>query len=119
MKWEKLLNTNRLRESNRDITTDIRNEVESDLGRIIFSPATRRMHDKTQVFPLTTNDNIHTRLTHSMEVMSLGYSFGVSICNNPAFLRHVIPTQENNQCKLNRFFRSFFKINTREYLNKK
>ena len=111
MKWEKLLNTNRLRESNRDITTDIRNEVESDLGRIIFSPATRRMHDKTQVFPLTTNDNIHTRLTHSMEVMSLGYSFGVSICDNPVFLDRVkeypkenlirtIPTILKNSCLL-------------------
>ena len=89
MEWKKLLNTNRLRKSNRDTTTDIRNEVESDLGRIIFSPATRRMHDKTQVFPLTTNDNIHTRLTHSMEVMSLGYSFGISICNNKAFLERI------------------------------
>jgi len=35
------------------------------------------MHDKTQVFPLTSDDNIHTRLTHSTEVMSLSYTFGL------------------------------------------
>ncbi|EJU31656.1 MULTISPECIES: dGTP triphosphohydrolase [Capnocytophaga] len=77
MNWDNLLNTNRLRTSERQ--KDSRNEFESDFGRIIFSPALRRMHDKTQVFPLTTDDNIHSRLTHSMEVMSVGYSLGVRI----------------------------------------
>ena len=80
MDWNKLLNADRLRESERE--KDSRNEFESDFGRIIFSPALRRMHDKTQVFPLTTDDNIHSRLTHSMEVMSVGYSLGVRISEN-------------------------------------
>ena len=80
MDWNKLLNADRLRESERQ--KDSRNEFESDFGRIIFSPALRRMHDKTQVFPLTTDDNIHSRLTHSMEVMSVGYSLGVRISEN-------------------------------------
>jgi dGTPase len=40
------------------------------------------MHDKTQVFPLTTDDNIHSRLTHSNEVMSLGYTFGLRLSNS-------------------------------------
>lgn len=80
MDWNKLLNANRLRVSTRQ--KDSRNEFESDFGRIIFSPALRRMHDKTQVFPLTTDDNIHSRLTHSMEVMSVGYSLGVRISEN-------------------------------------
>ena len=80
MDWNKLLNAKRLRKSKRQI--DSRNEFESDFGRIIFSPALRRMHDKTQVFPLTTDDNIHSRLTHSMEVMSVGYSLGVRISEN-------------------------------------
>lgn len=80
MDWNKLLNADRLRVSTRQ--KDSRNEFESDFGRIIFSPALRRMHDKTQVFPLTTDDNIHSRLTHSMEVMSVGYSLGVRISEN-------------------------------------
>lgn len=74
--WKKLINRNRIKKSN---LKDDRNEFESDYGRIIYSPALRRMHDKTQVFPLTTDDNIHSRLTHSNEVMSLGYTFGIKM----------------------------------------
>lgn len=88
MKWKKLLNTQRLKVSSRDLKNDSRNEFESDFGRIIFSPALRRMHDKTQVFPLTVDDNIHSRLSHSMEVMSIGYSLGLAVCNNPNFVEH-------------------------------
>lgn len=66
-------------------TQDIRNPFESDFGRVIFSPATRRMHDKTQVIPLTADDNTHSRLTHSMEVMAIGYSIGIMISANKEF----------------------------------
>lgn len=76
MDWHKLLSNRRIKKSE---VTDVRNEYESDYGRIIYSPALRRMHDKTQVFPLTTDDNIHSRLTHSNEVMSLGYTFGLQL----------------------------------------
>lgn len=82
MEWIKLLNSNRLRQTTRCNPEDARNHFESDFGRIVFSPALRRMHDKTQVFPLTTDDNIHSRLTHSMEVLSIGYSMGIKICEN-------------------------------------
>lgn len=81
MNWEKLLSTERIRKSGKN-SNDIRNEFESDFGRIIFSPALRRMHDKTQVFPLTANDNIHSRLTHSNEVMSIGYTFGLKLSSS-------------------------------------
>lgn len=81
MNWEKLLSTERIRKSSKN-PNDIRNEFESDFGRIIFSPALRRMHDKTQVFPLTANDNIHSRLTHSNEVMSIGYTFGLKLSSS-------------------------------------
>ncbi len=85
MNWKELLNNNRLRSSTRANELDARNDFESDFGRIIFSPAMRRMHDKTQVFPLTTDDNIHTRLTHSMEVMAIGHSLGIALCENSSF----------------------------------
>jgi dGTPase len=85
MNWEKLLNGDRIEKSKREKEGDARNEFESDFGRTIFSPAIRRMHDKTQVFPLTSDDNIHSRLTHSMEVMSIGHSLGIRICEHPKF----------------------------------
>lgn len=81
MNWDKLLSTARIRKSEMN-SKDVRNEFESDFGRIIFSPALRRMHDKTQVFPLTSDDNIHSRLTHSNEVMSIGYTFGLKLCES-------------------------------------
>ncbi|RWY53665.1 dGTP triphosphohydrolase [Mucilaginibacter gilvus] len=87
MNWKKYLNANRLRTSDRERELDPRNEFESDFGRVIFSPATRRMHDKTQVFPLTSDDNIHSRLTHSLEVMSIGHSLGLNICQNSEFIK--------------------------------
>ncbi len=86
MDWSKLLNDKRIRDSTRSTKTDSRNEFESDFGRIIFSPAMRRMHDKTQVLPLTSDDNIHSRLTHSMEVMAIGHSLGIRLCENEEFI---------------------------------
>lgn len=67
------------------IVPDFRNDFESDFGRVIFSNAARRMHDKTQVFPLTNGDSVHTRLTHSMEVMSVAASLAIGICRTPQF----------------------------------
>jgi dGTPase len=86
MNWDNLLSVERRRKSKRDHANDPRNEFESDFGRVIFSPAVRRMHDKTQVMPLTTDDNIHTRLTHSMEVMTIGYSLGLQLIENNDFI---------------------------------
>lgn len=87
MDWkEKYFVVKRLRNSGTDDkrpelsdNTDIRTALESDFGRVVFSPACRRLHDKTQVFPLTTNDNIHSRLTHSLEVMNIGLSFSIDL----------------------------------------
>ena len=47
---------------------DIDNSFESDRGRIINSPAVRRLQQKTQVFPLEINAAVRSRLTHSLEV---------------------------------------------------
>jgi dGTPase len=86
MNWNSLLNSNRLRKSDRETKNDPRNEFESDFGRVIFSPAIRRMHDKTQVQPLTSDDNIHSRLTHSLEVMTIGYSLGIRLLDDKNFI---------------------------------
>lgn len=88
-RWQNLLAAERLRPSvadaNRHKTEDQRNPYESDFGRVIFSSACRRLHDKTQVFPLTSDDNIHSRLTHSLEVMNIGLSFAINLCGNSDF----------------------------------
>ena len=54
-----------------------RTAFQRDFDRIVFSSAFRRLQDKTQVFPLAKNDYVRTRLTHSLEVASVGRSLGV------------------------------------------
>ena len=95
MSWTKYLSAKRLRPTTRNFENDPRNEFESDFGRVIFSPAIRRMHDKTQVFPLTTDDNIHSRLTHSMEVMAIGHSLGLRLCEDKRF-QEIIDRDRND-----------------------
>ena len=78
MKWSKLLTDSRLQD---DVTStskviDGRSEFQKDFDRIVFSPAFRRLQDKTQVFPLPESDFVHTRLTHSLEVSCVGRSIG-------------------------------------------
>lgn len=85
MIWSKIVSQKRMRKSTRNTNRDLRNEFESDYGRVVFSPAIRRMHDKTQVFPLITDDHIHTRLTHSLEVQSVAQSIGIALSNKIKF----------------------------------
>ena len=53
-----------------------RTAYERDFDRLIFSAAFRRLQDKTQVFPLPGPVLVHNRLTHSLEVASVGRSLG-------------------------------------------
>lgn len=53
-----------------------RSNFEQDFDRIIFSHPFRKLQDKTQVHPLPEHDFVHTRLTHSLEVSSVGRSLG-------------------------------------------
>lgn len=78
-KWELLFQDKRFRDKSPTIPSDGRNPFESDYGRLISSAPIRRLQDKTQVFPLESNDYIRTRLTHSLEVSYIGGSIGQSI----------------------------------------
>lgn len=53
-----------------------RSPYQTDYDRVVFSPAFRRLGRKTQVHPLAQNDHTHNRLTHSVEVASVGRSLG-------------------------------------------
>jgi len=55
---------------------DERSEFERDYDRLIYASPFRRLQDKAQVFPLEHNDFVRTRLTHSLEVSTLGRSLG-------------------------------------------
>lgn len=80
MRWTELLSARRLRpEDGRGGGHDLRSEFEKDYHRIIVSSAFRRLQDKTQVFPLDKSDFIRTRLTHSLEVSSIGRSLAQNI----------------------------------------
>ena len=86
MKWDKLLSPHRLGTDQPGKITPERSPFQRDFDRIIFSGSFRRLQDKTQVFPLASNDYVRTRLTHSMETSSiarsLGTGAGVFICEN-------------------------------------
>ena len=77
MNWKLLLTDERLGiEKNQSAKKDGRSQFQKDFDRIVFSPAFRRLQDKTQVFPLPESDFVHTRLTHSLEVSVVGRSVG-------------------------------------------
>lgn len=59
-----------------DKSRDTRTAYQRDYDRIIFSSAFRRLQNKTQVFPLPGSVFVHNRLTHSLEVASVGRSLG-------------------------------------------
>lgn len=81
--WNKLLNSNRRKELS-GVTASMgtrasRTEIERDYDRILFAAPTRRLADKTQVFPMEENDSVRNRLTHSHEVSNLARSIGVRL----------------------------------------
>lgn len=80
MNWQTLLNYTRLSKEHKPnfnaLNNKTRSEFEVDFDRIIFSYPFRRLQDKTQVVPLPEHDFVHTRLTHSLEVSSVGRSLG-------------------------------------------
>jgi len=53
-----------------------RTQFQRDYDRLIFSSPFRRLQNKTQVFPLPGSVFVHNRLTHSLEVASVGRSLG-------------------------------------------
>lgn len=77
MDWNTLVSARRLGPGSDSGRSDARSEFLKDWDRIVYSSAFRRMQDKTQVFPLSDSDYVRTRLTHSIEVASVGRSLGM------------------------------------------
>lgn len=87
MNWKNLLSTQRFRTKNGEIIPTVtpstqegadalRTDFHIDYDRVVFSGAFRRLGRKTQVHPLAEHDLTHNRLTHSVEVASVGRSIG-------------------------------------------
>lgn len=77
MNWNTLISNKRLGQEERHTERhDDRSEFKRDYDRLIFSAPFRRMQNKTQVFPLPGSIFVHNRLTHSLEVASVGMSLG-------------------------------------------
>ena len=77
MDWKKLISNKRLGQEHRHTERhDDRTEFKRDYDRLIFSAPFRRLQNKTQVFPLPGSIFVHNRLTHSLEVASVGMSLG-------------------------------------------
>lgn len=74
MHWTNCYSAERYGAENNQSTQ--RTEYERDWDRIVFSSAFRRLQNKTQVFPLPEEVFVHNRLTHSLEVASVGRSLG-------------------------------------------
>ena len=77
MNWSQLISNKRLGlEQFHRTDRDDRTEFQRDYDRLIFSAPFRRLQNKTQVFPLPGSIFVHNRLTHSLEVSSVGRSLG-------------------------------------------
>ncbi|MFK7884259.1 MAG: dGTP triphosphohydrolase [Phycisphaerales bacterium] len=82
--WERLLSEARPpKEVGDSVKVDnnhpSRSTFEADCDRILFSKPFRRMARKTQVHPRSIDDHVHNRLTHSLEVASVGRTLGIML----------------------------------------
>ncbi|MCM1449296.1 MAG: dNTP triphosphohydrolase [Clostridiales bacterium] len=92
MSWSRLVSDKRFGlEEHIDNKGGTRSDFRRDYDRMVFSSPFRRLQNKTQVFPLPGGSIfVHNRLTHSLEVSSVGRSIATEVmtslmpgCNNP------------------------------------
>jgi dGTPase len=97
MEWTKLIsNCRQGQEHCHPERHDDRTEFKRDYDRLIFSAPFRRLQNKTQVFPLPGSVFVHNRLTHSLEVASVGMSLGNDVARvlckrNPELTDTLVP----------------------------
>lgn len=92
--WNLLLSPKRLGMETETHSQDVRSQFQRDYDRIIFSSPFRRLQNKTQVFPLPGSIFVHNRLTHSLEVASVGRSLGNMVANGLVERNINVPQQQ-------------------------
>lgn len=92
MSWSRLISDRRFGMEDYHATSGgsgTRSDFQRDFDRLVFSSPFRRLQNKTQVFPLPGSIFVHNRLTHSIEVSSVGKSMANEIAQA---LRHKYPS---------------------------
>lgn len=82
MEWDRLISDLRFGLEEYDDPgrgTRARSDFQRDFDRLVFSSPFRRLQNKTQVFPLPGSIFVHNRLTHSIEVASVGRSLATEV----------------------------------------
>lgn len=77
-----------------------RSPFEGDYDRLVYATPFRRLARKTQVHPLAAHDHVHNRLTHSIEVASVGRSFARRLGARLVEQQHIKPEQINDLCQI-------------------
>ena len=90
MDWRRLLSARRLGQPGAEPVSAGRSPFQKDWDRIVFCSAFRRLQDKTQVHSSPESDYVRTRLTHSLEVSSVGRSLG-ALAGQTVAQRHSLP----------------------------
>lgn len=99
MNWNSLLSAKRFGQESQFSSgkqKDVRSQFQRDYDRMIFSSPFRRLQNKTQVFPLPGSIFVHNRLTHSLEVSSVGRSLGNALADR---LIHLELVADNHEIK--------------------
>lgn len=82
MEWDRLICDIRFGlEHYHDDKAGGRSDFQRDFDRLVFSSPFRRLQNKTQVFPLPGSIFVHNRLTHSVEVSSVGRSMASDVAS--------------------------------------
>jgi len=95
MDWNDLLSNERLRWTPKPKRLDL-DPFFIDEDNIICSQPFRRMKGKTQVHPLSDNDHVRTRLTHSLEVSSIGFALGALVGKQVLDIHHLDEFRAND-----------------------
>lgn len=97
--WQQLISNKRLGQEELHIRRkDDRTEFKRDYDRLIFSAPFRRLQNKTQVFPLPGSIFVHNRLTHSLEVASVGRSLGDDVSHRLLSLHPELADTHFEEC---------------------
>lgn len=98
--WDKLLAPSRFRPTRSvpKTASDNRSPFKKDFDTVCNSTVLRRLQDKAQVFPLEQEDYARTRLTHSIEVLSVAGSLAVQA--KKVIYRNHLDDYLSDECKL-------------------
>jgi dGTPase len=82
--WHRnLIAPDRYRGKSSVLNREIDEEALSDRARVLYSSAFRRLQQKTQVFTVSKDAAVRTRLTHSLEVASVGRWVAQKVVDGP------------------------------------